>query len=208
MCGKRSRLRWGFSSTVRPQFFLSSARSATHSGPRGLAIVVMNCQEPGWPVFKEIPRLSSVSITAWNGTAVIITEPENCRQRHCNKRKKSETVSSSASRPSDGLALFFVQGAKAKKSGPDLAPDQEDLGPREEEVVMSAALVLTGRVCSSLTKYPRRGLIGRWHTTIFHRPGKLGKPSCNSLPKRKRNLGRSEIHHRFGKNVPGPNQHG
>lgn len=33
-------------------------------------------------------------------------------------------------------------GATAKKSGPDLAPDQEDLGPRDKEVVMSAALVL------------------------------------------------------------------
>lgn len=34
----------------------------------------------------------------------------------------------------------------------ELAPDHEDLGPRAREVVMSAALAFTGRVCSFLTK--------------------------------------------------------
>lgn len=69
---------------------------------------------------------------------------------------------------------------------------------------MSAALVFTDRVCSFLTKDRRRArrvLIGRQHTTNFSRPG---KPSYNSLPKRERNLGRSEIPHAFGKNLPGP----
>lgn len=73
------------------------------------------------------------------------------------------------SRPSEGLALCSIW-AKANKSGPDLAPDQENLGPREREVMMSAALVSIDRVYSSLTKYRRRGLIGRRHTTNFHRP--------------------------------------
>lgn len=83
-----------------------------------------------------------MSITAWNGIAIIITEPENCRQRHCNERVKGETVSSSALETERCLGVVLRAGATAKKSGPDLAPDQEDLGPREKEVVMSAALVL------------------------------------------------------------------
>lgn len=62
-------------------------------------------------------------------------------------REKGETVSSSGLETERWLGIVPLTGAKASKSGPDLAPDQEDLGPREKEVVMSAALVLTGRVC-------------------------------------------------------------
>lgn len=142
-----------------------------------------------------------MSITAWNGVAILISKPESCRQRHCNEREMVRRSVARSSRPSDGLALCLLQGRRRTSVTPILHRIIEDLGPRAREVVMSAALVFTDRVCSSLTKDRRRVLIGRRHTTNFPRPG---KPSCNSLPKRERNLGRSEIPHEFGKNLPGP----
>lgn len=89
-------------------------------------------------------------MTAWNGTAIITTESESCRQRHRNEKKKGETVSSSGLETERWLGALLPLGAKTNESGPDLQPDQDDLGPREKEV-MSVALVMTDRVCSFLT---------------------------------------------------------
>lgn len=111
-----------------------------------------------------------MSITAWNGVAIIISEPESCRQRHCNKRKKVRRSVARSSRPSDGLALCFLQGRRRTRVTPILHRIIEELGPRAREVVMSAALVFTDRVCSFLTKDRRRVFIGRRHTTNFSRP--------------------------------------
>lgn len=78
----------------------------------------MDCHELAWLVCSENPRLSSVSITAWNGTAIIIAGPESRRQRHCNERRKVRQSAARASRPSDGLAYCVHQGRKRTRVAP------------------------------------------------------------------------------------------
>lgn len=101
---------------------------------RGLAIVVMDCQELGWA------RLHGKSEAI---VRVITTAPENCRQRHCSESEEVRRPVARGSRPSDGLGAVLPPGARMKQSGPDLAPGSIRPRPRPQKVVMSVALVMT-----------------------------------------------------------------
>lgn len=73
-----------------------------------------------------------MSMTAWNGTAIITTESESRRQRHRNEKKKGETVSSSGLETERWLGALLPLGAKTNESGPDLATGSRRPRPPRE----------------------------------------------------------------------------